>query len=73
MGQLEVSVDKERCVASQSCITIAPKAFALGSDGKSSARAPEAEKLETLREAAEMCPTSAIVVEEGESEDEMSE
>jgi ferredoxin len=68
--RLKVWVDKERCVSSQSCITIAPKAFVLDADGSSFAATPEAELPETLREAAAMCPTGAIVIEVVEKDNE---
>ncbi len=73
MGRLKVSVDKTRCVASQTCIMIAPKAFVLDEDGQSSVAAPEEELEETVRDAAAMCPTGAILIEESEDGGEAPE
>lgn len=67
MGRIRVWVDKSRCLATQGCITMAPKAFALGADHKSSVVDPTAVPEEKLWEAAQLCPTSAIVIEDVET------
>ena len=54
-------------MATQGCITIAPKAFALGTDNKSSVVDPTAVPEEKLREAAQICPTGAIIIEDAET------
>ena len=67
MGRIRVRVDKKRCMATQGCIAIAPKAFALGADRRSSVVDPTAVAEEKLREAAQLCPTSAIIIEDVET------
>jgi ferredoxin len=59
---LEVKVDRSRCIATKSCINAAPGVFALDDMRISTVLDPEAESVETVVEAAENCPTSAISV-----------
>ncbi len=67
MGQIRVRVDKTRCLATQGCILTAPGAFALGSDNRSQVVNPDAVPQEKLWEAAQICPTSAIIIEDAET------
>lgn len=67
MGRILVWVDKKRCMATQGCIAIAPEAFALEADHKSSVVDPAAVPEEKLWEAARLCPTSAIIIEDAET------
>lgn len=67
MGGIRVWVDKKRCMATQGCIAVAPKAFALEADHRSSLVDPTAVAEEKLWEAAQLCPTSAIIIEDAET------
>jgi ferredoxin len=49
------------------CTTIAPKVFTLNEQRQSEAVNPEGETTETILEAAENCPVSAIIVEDAET------
>jgi len=63
----KVSVNKHTCIACGSCIALAPEVFKWGEDGKSEPikEILEDEKLiEKAKEAASICPTNSIRVEE---------
>jgi len=61
---LKIVIDKQKCEATEYCVRIAREAFRLGPDGKAEAIdqdfGPDAS--ETLRDAEQTCPTSAIRV-----------
>ncbi len=65
---LRARVDRHRCVAAGTCITIAPTAFDWYEGDLSKAAVVDATSVEDelLREAALACPTAAIVIEEVE-------
>jgi ferredoxin len=60
--RIAVSVDHDLCIGSATCVSTAPNAFALGETGQSVVIDPEAEALETLMDAVSLCPTSAVIV-----------
>jgi ferredoxin len=66
-----IDVDPRRCVASQTCVRIAPKHFELvdHTHARSTGAAIADDELEQLYDAEESCPTGAIrvVVTEGSS------
>lgn len=56
----------EECIACGVCVDICPEVFFLGDDGLAHAKEDEAAKpelAEKIREAADSCPTEAIVIE----------
>jgi ferredoxin len=62
---MKVRINKEDCIACGVCADIAPEVFTMGDDAAEVVNEdvpPEHE--EAVREAAESCPTEAIVVEE---------
>lgn len=59
-----VRILRQQCCGNALCAEIAPEAFALDSQHKSIVLDPDAVPREKLFEAAEACPTSAIVIEE---------
>ena len=63
---MKVTVDKAKCIGCGLCTAVAPEIFELGADGKSTVKKqPENEAEEAkVKNAAESCPTNAIVVEE---------
>jgi len=67
MAQIKVWIDKTRCLATQGCVQTAPEAFRLGPDNRSQVVEQEAVADETLWEAAQLCPTSAIIIEDAET------
>ena len=60
--KLRVWVDPQICVGNAMCETIAAHTFRLNDNRQSEAVNPEGDSLETILEAAENCPTSAISV-----------
>lgn len=65
--QLRVSVDQTKCVGSTICIQIAPKVFALNDDRQSTVLNADGDTPARIKEAAEGCPLSAIVIEDAET------
>jgi ferredoxin len=65
--KVRVTVDHHACVGTTMCTTIAPKVFALNEQRQSEAVNPEGDTVETVLEAAENCPVSAIIVEDAET------
>jgi ferredoxin len=59
-------VDHDVCIGSAICVSIAPEVFELDNQGLSQAVNPEAGTDDLLREAAENCPSQAIVLEDDE-------
>ena len=62
---MKVRIIKEECIACGVCADIAPEIFEMGDDAAEVkvAEVPEPEQ-DAVREAAESCPTEAIVLEE---------
>lgn len=56
-------VDKEKCLGCGACISIAPKSFKIGDDGKSEAIIPAGDDEATVKQAADACPVQAITLE----------
>ncbi len=61
-----ISIDHDKCVGSRICIAIAPTVFRLNDEGQGAVINTDQIFLDVVRVAAEACPTSAIVVEDGE-------
>lgn len=60
-----VTVDLHKCIAAGPCSIVAPLTFLLrDSDGKAIITDPDAESLQTLREAAASCPVLAISIKD---------
>jgi len=54
------------CIACGACVDVCPEVFCIGDDGFAHAREEEAQKpelAEKIREAADSCPTEAIIIE----------
>ncbi len=61
-NDVRVHVDHDLCVGFAECVAVAPEVFALNDDGLAVVVDPDAVDLDTLREAAEACPVSAILL-----------
>lgn len=63
---MRVSIDRLRCNSSGFCERIAPSVFRLPVEGPSQVLVaePAADQTDAIREAAQMCPMHAILVEE---------
>ncbi len=66
---MRLRIDRDRCIGSENCVALAPSVFRIDADGKSVVLDPESVDLETLRLAQELCPTEAIVLEDGDDGD----
>lgn len=60
--QVRASVDHMRCVSNAMCLAIAPGVFAHNAQRQSEVVDSEGGSPQTILEAAENCPTSAIAV-----------
>ena len=65
--KLRVRVDHTLCVGNGTCLTIASRVFAHNAERQSEVIDPAGDPAETILEAAENCPVSAIVVEDAET------
>ena len=65
---MRVRIDREKCVSAGNCVVTAPTVFILDDDEKAVLLDIESVDEDTLREAAELCPTEAIVLESDEGE-----
>jgi len=55
-----IAVDRELCLGSGMCIVYAPATFAHDDAAKAMVLAPATDPLDTVRNAVEACPTSAL-------------
>jgi ferredoxin len=69
--RLRIRIDYDRCVGSAICVRIAPAVYALNDAGQSSVRDCGGDSTEKVLEAAEGCPTMAIVVEDEETGEQL--
>ena len=63
---MKVNIDKERCIGCGACVATVPEVFDFDDDGLTKTtvdKVPE-EKEEDTKNAADMCPGSAITIEE---------
>jgi ferredoxin len=61
---VKVTVDRDTCVGTASCVGIAPGVFELDEEYKSVVIDPAGADDEALRRAVEACPVQAISIEE---------
>lgn len=62
---VEVAIDRAECIGSGQCAVVAPRAFRLDASMKAEVINSSAEPLESVMEAAEICPAQAIYVSRG--------
>lgn len=65
--KLRVTVDHNKCVGNAMCEQYAPHVFALNEERQSSVKDPQGDPVESVLEAAENCPVSAITVEDADT------
>jgi ferredoxin len=66
-----IVVDRELCMGSGMCIVYAPGTFAHDDETKAVVVDPEGDPIESIRNAVQACPTSAIrIVGENDNENE---
>jgi ferredoxin len=61
---MEARVDKDLCISCGVCVDIAPEVFELDEDDLSEVVDQDAGDDDLLQEAAESCPTEAIILED---------
>lgn len=62
VGDLRIAIDPSLCVAFGDCVTVAPEAFHLQSDGVVAFVEPERVERERLIAACAACPVDALLV-----------
>lgn len=65
---MRIRIDREKCVSAENCVITAPTVFILDDEEKATVLDPDTVDEETIRLAAELCPTEAIVLEDDEGE-----
>ena len=63
---MKVKVDRDLCIGAANCVGIAPSVFQLDDEQRATVLDPSTVAEETLWEAAETCPTNAIILEDDE-------
>ena len=63
---MKVKVDRDLCIGAANCVGIAPTVFQLDDEQRATVLDPSTVPEETLWEAAETCPTNAIILEDDE-------
>ncbi len=65
---MKARVYRDRCIGAGNCIGVAPQVFQLDFQGKARAENPSGADDQTLRDAAEVCPTNAIALFDDEGQ-----
>jgi ferredoxin len=65
---MRIRIDREKCVSAGNCVVTAPTVFILDDEEKATLLDPHSVDEDTLRVAAELCPTEAIVLETDDGE-----
>lgn len=60
---MKITVDLDLCIGAANCVALAPTVFDLNDEGKAYVLDPTSADDETIMEAAENCPTQAIILE----------
>ena len=69
---MKVKVNKDACIGCGACAAICDEVFEINDEGLSESKVEEVkeELQDEVRDAADSCPTGAIVIEEGQEEEE---
>jgi ferredoxin len=67
MAKYRIEIDREACVGDGACCDSAPGTFELDDDTIAVVKSPEGDPPETILEAAQGCPTDAIVLFDAET------
>lgn len=65
--RLKVTIDRNKCVGSTMCIQYAPLVFGLDGRKQSAVINADGDTPARIREAAEQCPLSAVILEDAET------
>ncbi|MDO8588680.1 MAG: ferredoxin [Armatimonadota bacterium] len=64
---MKVTVDRDLCIGAGNCVAIAPAVFQLDADNKAVVAEDQDAPDDLLWDAAESCPTKAIILEDDET------
>ena len=69
---MKVKVNKDACIGCGACAAICDEVFEINDEGLSEAKVEKVKEefQDEVRDAADSCPTGAIVIEEGQEEEE---
>jgi len=56
----KLAINKKACLGCGACVSIAPKVFKIGEDGKSEVVDQNGDSQETIQNAVDSCPVQAI-------------
>jgi len=62
-----IKIDRNLCIGAASCVALAMKTFALDGENKAVVLEGEGDPPESIRLAAESCPTKSIILEDPET------
>ena len=71
MAKLNITVNKNKCIASGDCVETAPSVFQLDNDGKSEVANQTGAPDGTIMAAARSCPVKAITVVNEETSEQL--
>lgn len=63
----KIKIDRDLCIGAASCVALAMKTFALDSENKAIVIDEEGDNAESIKLAAESCPTKAIILEDAQT------
>lgn len=67
VGKYKVTVLRDACIGAASCIAFSPEVFQLDGDSKAVVQEGSNDTLDNLVQAAQSCPTAAIVIVDTET------
>ncbi|MBN2016111.1 ferredoxin [Candidatus Dojkabacteria bacterium] len=65
MAKYKIKIDTKKCIGCGTCVALAGKTFEMGADNKAKLKKGEADDDATVLQAAQSCPTQAILLSEG--------
>ncbi|MEK7580788.1 MAG: ferredoxin [Patescibacteria group bacterium] len=67
IGKYKIKIDRNLCIGAASCVALAMKTFELDEENKAIVIDEGGDEAETIKLAAESCPTKAIILENAET------
>lgn len=71
IGNVKLKVLREACIGAASCVAMAPGVFELDSENKAVILANASDTMENILNAAQGCPTKAIVVTDAQTGEQL--
>ena len=63
-GKYKIIIDRSLCIGAASCVVLAPDVYELDQESKAVVIDADAADFETILQAAQSCPTNAIIIED---------